>query len=103
MEGAKNFEAFGWLIMIEFAEVLPGEGRQRVCMMIDTPRGQSSVLVFFLNVSMKRTIGIEASHDMTGRRVDTGTGKREGKLPGAEGGSGSWEERRRHCGGSQLR
>ena len=47
----------------------------------------------FLNVSMKGTIGLEASHDMTGRRVDTGLGK-GGKGAAGGGGRGTGAGRR---------
>ena len=43
--------------------------------MIDAPPGESSVLVFILNVSMQRPIRLKASHDVTERRVDIGLGK----------------------------
>ena len=61
--------------MREVGQGLHGEGRQWVGMMIDAPPGESSVLVFILNVSMQRTIRLKASHDVTGRRVDVGLGK----------------------------
>ena len=46
-------------------------------MMIDTPFGESGVLIFSKKVSTKRTVGLETSHGMTGRRVDIGLGKGE--------------------------
>ena len=74
-QGAKDLDALGWLVMKEVGQGLHGQGRQWVGMMIDAPPGESSVLVFILNVSMQRTIRLKASHDVTGRRVDVGLGK----------------------------
>ena len=74
LQGAKDLDALGWLVMKEVEEGLHGEGRQWVGMVIDAPPGESSVLVFILNVSMQRTIRLNASHDVTGRRVDIGLG-----------------------------
>ena len=77
LKGTKNFEAFGGLITKDFKEGLSGNGRKRVGMMIDAPFGESGVLIFTMDVSTKRLIGLEASHGMTERRVDIGLGKGE--------------------------
>ena len=82
MEGTKNFEAFGGLITKEFKEGLSGKGRKRVGMMIDAPFGESGVLIFTMNVSTKRSVGLEVSHGV----YILAWAKVRGELPWTEGG-----------------
>ena len=56
-------------------------------MMIDAPFGESGVLIFPMNVSTKRSIGLEASHGMRGRRVDISLGKGGREMSWTEGGA----------------
>ena len=72
-------------------------------MMIDAPFGQSGVLIFPMNVITKRSIGIEASHGLRGRRVDISLGKGWRGVVMDREGRGGYQEGCRHCGESQRR